>query len=156
MQQIADWLEKLGMSGYAQRFAESDVNTSVLRDLTDQDLKELGVSLGHRRKMLRAIAELAGAATTSPQPELTAPKPQDAAERRQVAVMFSNLVGSARFRPGWTLRICERSFWLIREVRRRNSAALRRVRREVHRRWGAGVLRYPQAHEHDAEPCASF
>ena len=52
MQQIADWLEKLGMSEYAERFVESDIDTSVLRDLTDQDLKELGVSLGHRRKML--------------------------------------------------------------------------------------------------------
>jgi SAM domain (Sterile alpha motif) len=59
VQQITDWLEKLGMSEYAERFAESDIDTSVLRDLTDQDLKELGVSLGHRRKMLRAIAELA-------------------------------------------------------------------------------------------------
>ena len=43
MQQIADWLEKLGMSEYAQRFAENDIDFSVLRDLTDQDLKELGV-----------------------------------------------------------------------------------------------------------------
>ena len=58
MQQIADWLKTLGMSEYAERFIESDIDTSVLRDLTDQDLKELGVSLGHRRKMLRAIAEL--------------------------------------------------------------------------------------------------
>ena len=64
MQQIADWLKKLGMSEYAERFAESDIDISVLRDLTDQDLKELGVSLGHRRKMLRAIAELTGAAPT--------------------------------------------------------------------------------------------
>ena len=51
MQQIADWLKQLGMSEYAERFVESDIDTSVLRDLTDQDLKELGVSLGHRRKM---------------------------------------------------------------------------------------------------------
>ena len=58
MQQIADWLKQLGMSEYAKRFAESDIDHSVLRDLTDEDLKELGVSLGHRRKMLRAIAEL--------------------------------------------------------------------------------------------------
>ncbi len=94
MQQIADWLEKLGMSEYARRFADSDIDTSVLRDLTDQDLKELGVSLGHRRKMLRAIAELADAAPTSPKPALTEPKPQDTAERRQVTVMFSDLVGS--------------------------------------------------------------
>jgi SAM domain (Sterile alpha motif) len=61
MQQIADWLKTLGLSEYAERLAESDIDTSVLPDLTEQDLKELGVSLGHRRKMLRAIAELAGA-----------------------------------------------------------------------------------------------
>ena len=53
MQQIADWLEKLGMSEYAQRFAENEIDVSVLRHLTDQDLKDIGVLLGHRRKMLR-------------------------------------------------------------------------------------------------------
>ena len=68
MQQIADWLEKLGMSEYAQRFAENDIDVSVLPHLTDQDLKDIGVSLGHRRKMLAAIAELAGAAPTPPEP----------------------------------------------------------------------------------------
>jgi hypothetical protein len=94
MQQIADWLKTIGMSEYAERFVESDIDTSVLRDLTDQDLKELGVSLGHRRKVLRAIAELSCVAPTSPQPALTEPKPQDTAERRQVTVMFSDLVGS--------------------------------------------------------------
>ena len=54
MQQIADWLEKLGMSEYAQRFAENRIDFSVLPDLTDQDLKDLGVVLGDRRKILRA------------------------------------------------------------------------------------------------------
>ena len=58
MQRIADWLEKLGMSEYAERFAENAIDFSVLPDLTDQDLKELGVLLGHRRKLLRAIADL--------------------------------------------------------------------------------------------------
>ena len=53
MQQIADWLEKLGMSEYAQRFAENGIDVSVLRYLTDQDLEKIGVLLGHRRKMLR-------------------------------------------------------------------------------------------------------
>ena len=57
MQQIADWLEKLGMSEYAQRFAENGIDFGVLPDLTDQDLKDIGVLLGHRRKLLRAIAE---------------------------------------------------------------------------------------------------
>ena len=57
MQQIADWLKKLGMSEYAERFAENRIDFSVIRDLTDQDLKDLGVALGDRRKMLRAIGE---------------------------------------------------------------------------------------------------
>jgi hypothetical protein len=71
MQQIADWLEKLGMSEYAERFAENDIDVSVLRHLTDQDLKDIGVLLGHRRKMLAAIAELGGAVPASPQPTFT-------------------------------------------------------------------------------------
>jgi SAM domain (Sterile alpha motif) len=62
MQQIADWLEKLGLGQYAQRFAENEIDVSVLRHLTDQDLKDIGVPLGHRRKMLAAIGELGGPA----------------------------------------------------------------------------------------------
>jgi len=58
MQEITQWLEKLGMSEYAARFAEHRIDFPVLRDLTDQDLKDLGVVLGDRRKLLRAIAEL--------------------------------------------------------------------------------------------------
>src|SRR5215467_12339064 len=59
MQQTADWLRKLGMSEYAQLFADNSIDdVSILRDLTDQDLKDVGVPLGHRRKILRAIGEL--------------------------------------------------------------------------------------------------
>ena len=58
MQAIADWLKELGMSEYADRFAENRIDLSVLPDLTDQDLEKLGVVLGDRRKMLRAIGEL--------------------------------------------------------------------------------------------------
>ena len=70
MQQVSDWLEKLGLVQYAQRFAENDITVAILPDLTDQDLKELGVaSLGHRRQLLRAIVELGNApATTTPIP----------------------------------------------------------------------------------------
>src|SRR4029077_4363982 len=84
------------MSEYAQRFAENDIDTSVLPHLTDQDLKELGVSLGHRRKMLASIKELSGPTPVAPGPAVAPaePKPQDIAERRQVTVMFSDLVGS--------------------------------------------------------------
>src|ERR1051326_4509999 len=84
MSQIGDWLKQLGMSEYAQRFVDNRIDFSVLFDLTDQDLEKLGVVLGDRRKMLRAIANL----------EAVKSAPPDAAERRQVTVMFSDLVGS--------------------------------------------------------------
>ncbi len=58
MPEIAEWLQQLGFGQYAQRFTENDVDFRVLPELTEQDLKELGVSLGHRRLILRAIAEL--------------------------------------------------------------------------------------------------
>src|SRR5215471_8803603 len=93
MQQIADWLEKLGMSEYAQRFVENRIDFSVLRDLTDQDLKDLGVVLGDRRKILRAIGDLDSTLVATPETGPSAAS-QHAAERRQVTVMFSDLVGS--------------------------------------------------------------
>ena len=75
MQPIADWLEKLGMSEYAQRFAENGIDISVLSDLTDQDLKDIGVLLGHRRKILRAIGELHGT-VRGPRESIAAPEPK--------------------------------------------------------------------------------
>ena len=66
MSTTAEWLASLGMSEYGERFAENRIDLSVLRDLTDQDLKDLGVVLGHRRKMLRAIGELASVAPPPP------------------------------------------------------------------------------------------
>src|SRR5262249_2799091 len=68
MQEIADWLEKLGMSEYAQPFSEHKIDVSVLGHLTDQDLKDIGIPLGHRRKILAAIGELTGAAAATPKP----------------------------------------------------------------------------------------
>ena len=99
MQQIADWLEKLGLGQYAQRFAENDIEIDVLSELTDQDFDRLGVSLGHRRRLLRAIRELSDSPVTSvTEPQASAPAfeatTKDSAERRQVTVMFSDLVGS--------------------------------------------------------------
>ena len=94
MQQIADWLEKLGMSEYAGRFVENRIDISVLPDLTDQHLKDLGIALGDRLKMLRAIRELGDTILMLPPPALTQPKSQDTAERRQVTVMFNDIVGS--------------------------------------------------------------
>src|SRR5271169_972444 len=100
MQKVSDWLEKLGLGQYAQRVAENDINFGILPDLTDQDLKELGVSsLGHRRQLLRAIVELNDGKTSTLKPVVAppvAPQPQDSAERRQVTVMFSDLVAQRR------------------------------------------------------------
>src|SRR6516165_9642702 len=95
MQQVADWLKELGLEQYAGSFAENGIDASVLRYLTDQDLEKIGVLLGHRRKMLPAIAELSGAALVMPQPA-SAPeeKRRHDAERRQLTVMFTDLVGS--------------------------------------------------------------
>jgi hypothetical protein len=82
MQQIADWLRKLGMSEYAQRFADSDIDFSILDDLTDPHLKDLGVaSLGHRLKILRAIAELDRQEATAAPPAAARPSPSGPAPR---------------------------------------------------------------------------
>jgi SAM domain (Sterile alpha motif) len=67
MQQVAEWLEKIGLGQYAPRFAENDICFVILPDLSDQDLERIGVaSLGHRRLLLRAIAELKSVDKTSP------------------------------------------------------------------------------------------
>src|SRR5437870_1626628 len=87
MQPIEDWLAKIGLERYAAAFANNDIDVAVLPHLTDADLEKVGVSLGHRRKILAAIAELRGAIPASPQPH-------DSAERRHVTLMFSDLVGS--------------------------------------------------------------
>jgi SAM domain (Sterile alpha motif) len=118
MQQIADWLEKLGMSEYAERFAENRIDFSVLPDLTDQHIKDLGVALGDRLKMLRAIRELADAIPALPQPPPPESKPQDAAERRQVTVMFSDLVGSTAL-SARTLKTSAKSFRPTRSASRK-------------------------------------
>ena len=152
MQQIADWLKTLGMSEYAERFAENGINVAALPHLTDQDLKDIGVLLGHRRVMLAAISKLAGAAPATPEPAVQAdPKPQDTAERRQVTVMFSDLVGStalsARMDP-------EDLREVISAYQKCAAETVGRFGGFVAKYMGDGVLvyfGYPQAHEDDAE-----
>ena len=157
MQQIAAWLEKLGMSEYAQRFAENDIDFTILGDLTDQDLEKIGVaSLGHRRKLLRALGDLKDAKKSEPGVSIAAvarasPRQQDTAERRQVTVMFSDLVGStalsARMDPEDLREVISAYQKCVAETVRRFSGFVAKY-------MGDGVLvyfGYPQAHEDDAE-----
>src|SRR6185312_820852 len=151
MHPIADWLAKLGMSEYAERFAANRIDASVLPDLTDEDLEKLGVVLGDRRKILRAIRELAPPARSSAQDVASSEPIRDEAERRQLTVMFCDLVGStalsARLDP-------EDLRGIVREYHRCCTAVVERNGGYVAKYMGDGVLAYfgyPQAHEHDAE-----
>jgi predicted ATPase/class 3 adenylate cyclase len=92
MSSVSEWLASLGLATYAQRFAESAIDMSVLLDLTEQDLQELGVLLGHRRKLMRAIGELKLTGSQARQAYRDARR--DHAERRQVTVAFCDLVDS--------------------------------------------------------------
>src|SRR6201987_2997977 len=154
MQQITDWLEKLGLSEYEQSFAENDIDMAVLPDLTDQHLKDLGVSLGHRLKMLRAIRGLSDAsvaATAAPASVATEPIRRDEAERRQLTVIFCDLVGStalsARLDPEDLRGIIGAYHHCCTELIERNGGFVAKY-------MGDGVLAYfgyPRAQEHDAE-----
>jgi class 3 adenylate cyclase len=155
MQEIANWLDKLGLGQYAQRFAENDISFGILPHLTDQDLKELGVaSLGHRRQLLSAIADLSGVQKGTAQSASAteaATTPRDTAERRQVTVMFSDLVGStalsARMDP-------EDLREVISAYQKCVAETVRRFGGFVAKYLGDGVLvyfGYPEAHEDDAE-----
>jgi class 3 adenylate cyclase len=151
MQDLAHWLEAVGMSEYAQGLAENDIDASVLPRLTDQSLKELGVSLGHRLKILAAVKELGGPTPALPRPATpTETKPQHTAERRQVTVMFSDLVGStalsARMDP-------EDPREVISAYQKCVAETVSRFGGFVAKYMGDGVLvyfGYPEAHEDDA------
>jgi class 3 adenylate cyclase/tetratricopeptide (TPR) repeat protein len=150
MRGVAEWLASIGLEEYAQRFAENAIDLSVIRDLTEQDLKDVGVSLGHRRKILRAIAEFDWAASAK-SPVVAASAPREDVGRRQLTVMFCDLVGStalsARLDPEDLRAVIGAYHACIAEV-------IGRYGGNIARYMGDGVLAYfgyPQAHEDDAE-----
>jgi class 3 adenylate cyclase/tetratricopeptide (TPR) repeat protein len=151
-QQIADWLKKLDMSEYAERFAENDIDIAILPDLTDQHLKELGVSLGHRLKMLRAIRDLSGASPAVTSLSVaTKPTRRDEAERRQLTVMFCDLIGSTALS---TRLDPEDMREIIGAYHRCCVEQITKAGGFVAKYMGDGVLAYfgyPHAHEDDAE-----
>jgi class 3 adenylate cyclase/predicted ATPase len=152
MQQIADWLGKLGMSEHVERFTENRIDVSVLHHLSDQDLKDIGIPLGHRRKMLAAIREFADSAAATPKPVAgTEPDAQSAAERRQVTVVFSDLVGSTALSADMDPEDLRE---VISAYQKTVAETVRRFDGFVARYMGDGVLvyfGYPRAHEDDTE-----
>jgi class 3 adenylate cyclase len=168
MQQVSDWLEKLGMAEYAQRFADNDIDFSILRELTDQDLEKIGVaSLGHRRRILKAIAALNGPAAAAAQASapsaakpaaVAPPEPRiasaGAGERRYLTVMFCDLVGSTSIAAQ-----LDAEEWrdLVGAYLDAASAAVVEMGGHVAKKLGDGlmcVFGYPLAHENDAERAA--
>ena len=172
-QMIAEWLEKLGLGQYAQHFAENDITFVILPDLSDQDLEKIGVaSLGHRRLLLRAIADLnrieksppavptaatgaplvlpsgsAPIATASPIPMAA----EAAGERRYLTVIFCDLVDST----GIAARL-DAEEWrdLVGAYLDASSAAVTEIGGTVAKKLGDGLMAlfgYPVAQENDAE-----
>jgi len=148
---VGGWLRSLGLGQYEALFRASEIDADFLPELTDADLEKLGVPLGHRKRLLRAISGLTAAVTSAPPSASTAATPRDAAERRQLTVMFCDLVGStalsARFDP-------EELREEIRAYQNAVSALVARYDGFVAKYMGDGVLAYfgyPRAHEDDAE-----
>jgi hypothetical protein len=171
VQGTKEWLDGLGLGEYAPRFAENDIDFTILSDLTDQDLEKIGIaSLGHRRKLLRAIAALdgaPGATAAAPEPPPVMPavpiaaaaaKPTVSAastgvegERRYLTVMFCDLVGST----GISAKL-DAEEWrdLVGSYLDAATAAVTEMGGHVAKKLGDGLMvlfGYPVAQENDSE-----
>jgi class 3 adenylate cyclase len=156
MPDLRDWLTQHGLEALAPALIDNDIDLDILPDLTEQDFERLGLSIGQRRRLAKAIASLSAATPAAPAPIPTprAPEPSAApreAERRQVTVMFCDLVGStelsSRLDP-------EDMSKLIRRYQDACAGAIARFDGFLAKLMGDGVLAYfgfPQAHEDDAE-----
>ncbi len=146
---IAQWLEELGLSKYADLFAENEIGLDILPDLTEADLKDLGIPLGDRKRLLKAVA-VAELPEGPLEPE-AAPNVAPEAERRQLTVMFCDLVGSTELSQAMDPE----------DLREVTSAYQNACKSEIERfggyvakYMGDGILAYfgyPHAHEDDAD-----
>src|SRR6516162_4358973 len=148
---VGDWLRALGLGQYEALFRASEIDVDILPELTEIDLEKLGVPLGHRKRLLRAISGRTAAETSAAPSASTGAMPQDSAERRQLTVMFCDLVGSTalsvRFDP-------EELREELRGYQNAVSTVVARYDGFVAKFMGDGVLvyfGYPRAHEDDAE-----
>ncbi|HTT36791.1 MAG TPA: adenylate/guanylate cyclase domain-containing protein [Burkholderiales bacterium] len=151
MQTVREWLEQVGLPQYAEVFVGNDVDLDVLRFLSDADLEKLGVSLGHRKRLLNAISRLDGAAPAMHAASVSARLRPTEAERRQLTVMFCDLVGSTAL--AYQLDP-EQLQELMRAYRQACVAVIERYDGHVAQYLGDGLMVYfgwPRAHEDDAE-----
>jgi class 3 adenylate cyclase/predicted ATPase len=152
MSAVRNWLEEIGLAQYADAFEANDIDPDLLTQIDDQVLKDIGVSsAGHRLRLRNAIAKLAPTSITEGFSEVPASPPPSQAERRQLTVMFCDLVGSTalsvRFDP-------EELREELRAYQNAVSAVVARYDGFVAKYMGDGVLAYfgyPRAHEDDAE-----
>jgi class 3 adenylate cyclase len=153
---VGDWLRSVGLGQYDSAFRDNGVDAEVLPDLTDADLEKLGAVLGHRKRLLKAIAGLnRTTAESGPSAGAVSARTADVAERRQLTVMFGDLVGStalaARLDP-------EDMRSIIGAYHQCCAGLIAANEGFVAKYMGDGVLAYfgyPQAHEHDAERAVS-
>jgi len=156
MSELSDWLEARGLGSLHEVLQAQQIDVDVLPDLTEDDLKDLGIPLGPRRRLLKAI-QAEGAVGSAPPPPAVAPiaapaaEPADTAERRQLSVLFVDLVGStalsARLDP-------EEMRQILRRYQNTVAGEIARYGGYVAKFMGDGVLAYfgwPQAHEDEAE-----
>ena len=156
---VAGWLRSLGLERYAEAFGAHEITAEVLPELTDSDLRELGLPLGPRKLLLKAIQSLPGAAAATKSRSAEASDGDDSryvpvpggAERRQLTVMFVDLVGStvlsSRLDP-------EDMGAVIRTYQACCAEVVQRWGGHIAKYMGDGALAYfgwPQAHEDDAE-----
>jgi class 3 adenylate cyclase len=157
---MAEWLETYGLGQYTRLFDENDIDLEILPDLTESDLEKLGISLGHRKKLLRAIDALSAgpeptssgtAAPAEKAVEPAAPSPHREAERRQLTVMFCDLVGSTTLSG----KLDPEDFRAIMQAYQEACAGVvTPFEGYIAKYLGDGILAYfgyPQAHEDDAE-----
>ncbi len=156
MSDLHDWLSGIGLEGYAETFAENDIDLEVLDELSEEDLKELGLSLGHRKKLLKALRSVSSNERNSDVVDSgdQAPRSPDAtlsAEKRFLSLMFCDLADSTRIAAALDM---EDTHELNRAYQDACTEAIHAHHGYVARYMGDGILAYfgyPQAREDDAE-----
>src|SRR5277367_5147454 len=148
---VGDWLRSLGLGQYESLFRQNDIDAEVLNELTEGDLEKFGVSFGHRKRLLKAIAVLGTAETAKPSGPAPASSPMGVAERRPITVMFCDLVGSTSLAAK-----LDAEDWrdLVGAYLDEASAAVTGLGGHVLKKLGDGLMAlfgYPHAQENDAE-----